>query len=172
MLIGIISDTHDNLDNIALTITWLKNRKIDTLLHCGDICAPITLAKTIIEPFAGAIHLVFGNVDGDRYLIGKRVAESGRDNITIHGELGELEIDGKKIGMNHYPDIAKRLAESGAYDLVCFGHNHQQSYAKVGTTHLVNPGTVAGIFGTAAFAVYDTTADTVTLHTLEELRNA
>lgn len=172
MLIGLLSDTHDNLDNITTVITWFKNQKIDTILHCGDVCAPITLAKTIMEPFPGTIHLVFGNVDGDRFLIGKRVTESGRSNVFLHGELGEIEIDGKKIAMNHYPDIAKRLAESGAYDLVCFGHNHQQSYVKVDKTHLVNPGTVAGIFGTAAFAVYDTTADAVTLHTLEELRNA
>ncbi len=169
MLLGLLSDTHDNLDNIALVITWFKNQKIKTILHCGDVCAPITLIKTIVEPFPGTIHLVFGNIDGDRFLMLKRVHETGRENVFLHGELGEIEIDGKKIAMNHYPNIAKRLAQSGAYDLVCFGHNHQQSLETVGKTELVNPGTVAGIFGKAAFASYETTTGKVTLHSVDEI---
>lgn len=169
MKLAIISDTHDNIENISRVLSWIKKQGIETVLHCGDVCAPITLVKSILDHFEGTLHLVFGNIDGDRFLMLKKVSEMGRKNVFLHGELAEIEIDGKKIAMNHYPDIAKRLAESGAYDLVCFGHNHTQSLATVGKTSLVNPGNVAGIFGEAACATYDTTSGTVELYRLDSL---
>lgn len=169
MLIGIISDSHDNIDNLIRALEWFTRQGVTTLFHCGDVCAPSTFMKIVVGKFPGTIHHVFGNVDGDRFLIHKLVSESERDNVYLHGEFGQIEIDGKKIALNHYPDIAKRLAESGAYDLVCYGHNHTQAVETVGKTTLLNPGTLGGLFAPATFATYDTVTGEVTLLNVEEL---
>ena len=143
MLIGIISDTHDNIPNIEKALAWFTKQGIKIILHCGDICAPGTFVKSIVANYLGTIHCVFGNVDGDRFLTLQKVHETGRDDVFLHGELAEIEIDGRKIAMNHYPEIARRLAESGAFDLVCYGHNHIQSSETIGKAAFVNPATLA-----------------------------
>jgi uncharacterized protein len=66
--------------------------------------------------------------------------------------------------MTHYPQIARPLALSGQFDLVCHGHDHTQRLETHGRTLLVNPGEVMGRFGTARYAIYETTAHQATLH--------
>ncbi|MFC1687220.1 metallophosphoesterase [Patescibacteria group bacterium] len=169
MLIGIISDSHDNIENISKVLEWFNKQGIKTLLHCGDLCAPSILVNVLAEKFPGTINVVFGNVDGDRFLMQKLISEKALHNVLLHGELAEIEIDGKKIAMNHYPAIAKNLAASGNYDLVCYGHNHIQAEEKVGNTLMLNPGTLGGIFAPATLATYDTATGEAKLLSLEEL---
>jgi predicted phosphodiesterase len=58
----------------------------------------------------------------DRWLLTRNANAAG--NVTLHGELTELELGGRKIAVNHYPHIARRLAESRDYDAVFYGHDH------------------------------------------------
>ena len=71
-----------------------------------------------------------------------------------------MQIDGKKIAINHYPYIGERLAQSGQYDAVFHGHTHLVRNEKVGKTLLVNPGPVCGFKNgkdvPATYAIYDT----------------
>ncbi len=150
MRIAILSDIHDN---IWVLRDLLAGLQADALLFCGDFCAPFTLAQ-IAEGFGGPVHVVFGNNDGDKLLL-SRVA--GRfSHVTLHGELAELELDGRRVAVSHYPPIGRALARSGVYDLVCYGHNHERTVEQVGATVLVNPGEVMGRFGRSTYAVYDT----------------
>jgi len=88
MRIAILSDTHDN---IWVLKNLLAGLQADTLLFCGDFCAPFTLAQ-IAEGFAGPVHVVFGNNDGDKLLMSQ---VAGRfPHVTLHGDLAELELDG------------------------------------------------------------------------------
>jgi len=57
--------------------------------------------------------------------------------------------------MTHYPSIARTLAQSGSYDLVCHGHDHTRAITRVGKTLLLNPGEVMGRFGVRSYAIYD-----------------
>jgi len=41
MLIGILSDIHDNLPNLQKALDQFSRRKIATLIFCGDFCSPI-----------------------------------------------------------------------------------------------------------------------------------
>lgn len=41
MLVGIITDTHDNLAGIQKAIQIFKEQKIEMLIHCGDWVSPI-----------------------------------------------------------------------------------------------------------------------------------
>jgi len=166
MKFAIISDSHDNLPNIYKMLDFLKKENITTLIHCGDVCAP-SVMKEIASKFGGQMHLVFGNVDGDR----EKMVELAKslDNLTIHGEKGELEIDGKKIGFVHYPFEAEKMAETNQYDLVFYGHNHKAWEKKVGNCILRNPGTLAGLFAKATFATYDTETGQAKLILLERI---
>jgi putative phosphoesterase len=177
MKIAIISDTHDNIPNLEKALKWMKENKIEQLIHCGDLCAPSVLAKVIAPNFPGRIHLVFGNVE-DRDLTPQFAANF--NHVKHYGDLGEATIDGKKIAFVHYPEKAKELAQTGSpraksrgeaskYDLVFYGHNHRPWEEKIGQTRLINPGTLSGMFAKATFAVYNTKNDELELKILERL---
>lgn len=153
MKIAIVSDIHDNIWKLAEVLPEIARQQAEVLIFCGDFCAPFTL-KQLAEGFNGPVHVVWGNNDGDKWLL--TTIAAGAANVTLYGELAELDVAGRKIGVNHYPAIGQRLAESGAYDLVCYGHDHQARIEQVTQTVLVNPGEVMGRFGKSTFAVYDT----------------
>jgi predicted phosphodiesterase len=64
--------------------------------------------------------------------------------VQVHGELLETEIGGRRIAMQHFDNIAKGLAASRLYDLVCYGHNHRRKLERIGDTLVVNPGPIMG----------------------------
>lgn len=167
MEIAIISDTHDNLANFKKAISFIQKEKIEVIIHCGDICAPSTLQEAF-QDFKGKVHIVFGNVDGDHFRITKLSFESLPD-VKIWGELGEIEVDNKKIAFCHLPEFARGLASTQKYDLVFYGHTHKPWEETVGKTKLVNPGNLAGLFYKATFAVYDTKTDRLELKIIEKL---
>ena len=67
--------------------------------------------------------------------------------MQLHGEYFRGEFNGRTVAMNHYPDKARKLAELGIYDIVCYGHNHTLSEEKLGSCLLLNPGPVMGFHG-------------------------
>jgi len=153
MKFAIVSDTHDNIQNFSKVIDFLNKEKIDLMLHCGDICNQSTIDQAQ-ENFKGKIHFVRGN--GDFEL----------DQVP---ETMELELAGKKIFFNHYPDIAKKMAETGNYDLAFYGHTHRPWEERVGNCRLVNPGELAGQRYKPTFAIYNTETDKLELRILERL---
>ncbi len=167
MKIAIISDSHDNLANLDQALAFLKKEGIKVMIHCGDVCAPGVM-KYLAENFPGQIHLVFGNVDGDHDMM-NQLAKEKLKNVKIYGEIGELEIDQQKIAFTHRPERARQLALSKNFDLVFYGHTHQPWKETVGRSRLINPGTLAGLFAKATFAVYDTSNNQLELKLLEQL---
>ena len=153
MKIAIISDTHDNVPNLEKALKWMKENNISQIIHCGDLCAPSIIKEVIAPQFSGQIHLVFGNVE-DRVLTPKVAGQF--KNIKHYGDQGELEIDGCKVAWAHFPEEAKKLAETGKYSFVFYGHTHKPWEEKIGNCRVVNPGTLAGMFQKATFAVWDT----------------
>jgi putative phosphoesterase len=157
MLIGVLSDSHDHLPNIAKAVRAFTERKIGALLHAGDLCSPFVFRElrelTSLSP---RMYAVFGNNDGDRVLLTNK---GGRFCVFRDG-VHTLELEGRRIVMMHYPDVAESLYRSGDFDLVIYGHNHQ---ARVEGTEriLLNPGTCAGYLADQASVA------TVNLETLE-----
>jgi len=153
MKLAIISDIHDHIPNLEKALPQAAD--CDALICCGDLNSPF-VAKALGEGYRGPIHVVFGNNDGDRF----RIAAIGSqfDQITFHGEYAELELDGKQFAIQHFDNIGRGLAKGEAFDVVCFGHNHQFELSKVGRTQIINPGEILGLLsGTATFVKYDTT---------------
>ena len=156
MLIGIMSDSHDNIWNLAKALQKMKIRGVDAILHCGDLASPFIVEHLDSENVP--VHIVFGNV-ADRYLTEKMV-EKAR-NVTLHGDMAELKMDNKKIAMVHDPEFGKALAKTKRYDIVFYGHTHIFKQEKVGKTLLVNPGEIMGRKAVPTFAIYNTENDTV-----------
>jgi hypothetical protein len=152
MLIAVLSDIHDNIWNLADALEQVRATGAGALIFCGDFCAPFTLSQ-LGQNFDGPVHCVFGNNDGDPRLLVRNAQAAG--NVTLHGQYAELDLGGRRIAVNHYPEIARRLAESGRFDLVCYGHNHEAQVERVGDTVLANPGEVMGRFGKPTFGLYD-----------------
>jgi len=152
MLIAVASDIHDNIWNFERALADIGGRGAEAMLFLGDFCAPFTLSQ-MAEGFAGPIHVVFGNNDGDPFLLSTNAAKHA--HVTLHGLMAELELGGRRVALNHYPQIAQRLAESGAYDAVFSGHDHKRAVATVGRTLWANPGEVMGRFGRPSWGLYD-----------------
>lgn len=153
MKFAVVSDTHDHIKNFTKVIDFLNAQKITTILHCGDICNQEIIDEAA-KSFKGEIIYVRGNGDYELPEIPEKL---------------KLELDGKKIFFNHYPEIAKAAAESGKYDLVFYGHTHRPWMEEIGKCKLVNPGELAGQRYKPTFAVYDTETDKLELKILERL---
>jgi putative phosphoesterase len=159
MLIAVLSDCHDNIWNLEKVLPRLD--KTEVVLFCGDFCAPFTL-KMLAEGFPRPIHAVFGNNDGDAFLMLTVARQVG--NVTFHKPIAELELGGKRIAVAHYPELGEALALSGKYDAVFSGHNHQNQVTTVGSTLWGNPGEVMGRFGKPSFGMYDTATGQFEIH--------
>ena len=135
MKIGIISDTHDNVENILKAVKLFTGKKVNSVLHCGDVVAPST-----VNFFNGVrLTLVRGNCDGDVEHIKKKLEAIGGEYL---GEVGEIALSGKKILMYHGTDSEKldNFIKSGKYHFVLTGHTHTIRDESVGGTRVLNPG--------------------------------
>lgn len=152
MKIAIVSDTHDNWSNFEKALVWIKKENIKLVLHCGDISSQETINQAK-KFFDGQVKFVKGNADWDLEL----------------PDFLELEFNNKKIGFVHFPNEAKKMAQSGKYDLVFYGHTHRPWDEKISECHMINPGELAGQFYKPTFAVYDTATGELELKILEKL---
>jgi putative phosphoesterase len=151
MLVGVLSDIHDNLGNLEAALDVFRGRGIETLLFLGDFCSPIP--SRVLGSYSGVVHCVFGNGDGDRFAI-RGFADGGA--LRLHGEWAELELGGRSLAMTHYPFYARALARTGDYDAVFSGHTHERHGERIGDTLWLNPGEVLGWKGSASVAIWDT----------------
>lgn len=160
MKIAILSDSHDNIWCLEKALDEVSRQNCDVLLHCGDLVAPFILAQ-MAQAFDGPIHVIEGNNDGDGRL--QQQVAAGFPHITLHGPYAELELGGRKVALIHYPEPARRIAQSGVFDLVCYGHDHQQHWERVGDCLLVNPGEVMGRYGSPSWGIYECESHQFTL---------
>jgi putative phosphoesterase len=132
-MIGVISDTHDNLEAIAKAVKVFNEKNVSLVLHAGDFVAPFTAKgfKELSCPLKG----VFGNNDGDPVAL-----------LKFYRGIGEIspgwiktEHQGKVICLTHC-----QLPEppSGC-DIYIYGHSHEPEVIKRDCL-IVNPGECGG----------------------------
>ena len=167
MLIGIISDSHDNVGNLKQALIWMRKNKVEKILHCGDIVHLDIISQVWPEDFKASLDCVSGN--GDFEIEFKKIPQNLSDILNYHGQIGELEIDGILIAFCHQPKLAKELAMTEKYQLVFYGHTHQPWIDKIGATFLINPGNLGGQRVEATMAVYDTVEKRLDLKKLADL---
>ncbi len=155
MLIGIISDTHDNLPLIEKAINRLNKENAELVLHAGDYVSPFVIPKfkTLKTKLIG----VFGNNDGDHELLKKRFSEN--KNLEIRGTFAKITVEGLSIALLHgeNEELLKALTESDGFDVIVHGHGHHSSIRKKDKTLIINPGEVCGyLSGKSTLALFDT----------------
>ena len=101
MKIGLISDTHDNIQNIGKAVRKFNDKHVDVVIHAGDFINPIA-----VESLAGVTLVgVLGNNDTD--IVG---LTSTFDKIhgELKGEIFEKVYDGMRFAVYHGTSLAKK----------------------------------------------------------------
>ena len=162
MNIGIVSDTHDNLDRVEAAVETFEREDCEVVVHCGDFVAPFS-----VTPFDGdwTFYAVRGNNDGE-WAVDATVESFG----TYLGEMGELSLDGAEVAVYHGTSgaIVDALVECGTYDYVVHGHTHEAGTEEYEGTVRVNPGGIAIPPAPDPFSVatLDTGSGALTFHDL------
>ncbi len=149
MRVGVISDTHNHLPNVARIVELLNAARIDAVVHTGDITRAATLEA--LSRIRAPLVAVLGNNDERDGLcevaphLGARVAE---------GPL-ELAWAGRRIVVVHDPrdlDWARRPE----HELALHGHDHRYRLERSDGCTIFNPGESAGhLPGRSAVGVVD-----------------
>lgn len=151
MLIGICSDTHDHIEHIKKAVAVFRENKVERVIHAGDYCSPFT-----VPLFEGlSLHGIFGNNDGDRYLLMRKFDEIG---AVLHGDFFTFKEEKIRFAVYHgtYPEITESLERCGQYDVVISGHTHQPKVDTIENTLSINPGSVNGFGQDALIGLFDT----------------
>ncbi len=139
MKIGIISDTHNDLNNLKAALDILRAEKVTKILHCGDVCGP-----DIIRALADFdVWIAQGNMDRNLGL--GQVAEETIGNNRL-AWFHRPTLDGYPIAMIHgdNDEVLRNLITSGEYSYVFHGHTHRRCDRTVGRTRVINPGAMGG----------------------------
>ena len=147
MMIGVMSDSHDNLPRIRAALKRLAAEEVEVLLHAGDFVAPFAVRE--ILTFPRRVIGVFGNNDGERAGIRALWPEVNDPPFAIC-------LDGKNILMTHDRARVKQEDLKGV-DILIYGHNHKPSITTEDGVLCVNPGECGGwLSGKATVAIIDT----------------
>ena len=134
MRIAVLSDTHSRYQTVEAALALIEERKVDLILHCGDIDDAET-----VWLFPGNTRFVFGNCDTDRAALRQAIHAIG---ATLHEPFGSLELPGAKVAFIHgdVNSLFDRLEHAGEYDYLFYGHSHHAEEHRTGKTRVVNPG--------------------------------
>ena len=153
MKIAIVSDIHDHTNHLLSAVVTAKELGCERMIFLGDM-AHLRSFITLREEWSGPLDLVFGNneYEWDEFM---RYAETAPDT-TLHGEYGELELDGRRIFFCHLPSDVLRASASGRYDVIFYGHTHDARCEYHDGVLLANPGEVQGRQSVPSIGVYET----------------
>ena len=120
------------------------------LLFCGDFYARTTLVQ-LAEGFSGEVHIIWGNNDGDQWLLTDQASRF--PHVTIHGALAELRLAGRSIGPIIIRDSSTSCRSRGGRSGLLWARPYcaQRKTGKWNLS-LVNPGEVMGRLGASACA--------------------
>ena len=141
MLIGVVSDTHNNLKNIELIIDLFNDEDVSLVVHTGDIASAKSLDK--FSRLKCSLVGVYGN--NNRNEIGlKEVAL--KNNFIFKEPPNTLCLDGRNIAIFHEPELIENfLLENHNFDLVLHGHTHRYRNEVNNNVLYFNPGESAGM---------------------------
>jgi putative phosphoesterase len=155
MLVGIMSDTHDDIVQTKKAVAKFNREGVDQVLHAGDFISPFMIDT--LKELKARLTGVFGNNDGDRSLLERK---SGvLPSMKITGTFARIDLGGMKIALLHGNDreLLETLTACGSLDLLVYGHTHRPEIRREGSLLIVNPGEVYGhLTGRSTIALVDT----------------
>ncbi len=144
MRIGVVSDTHNHLPNVARLVELLNAAGVARVVHTGDITQPKTLE--VLARLEAPLHGVFGNNDrGEREALEVAAARLGIE--LADGPL-ELTWADRRIVVVHDPrDLGTFPFSDGKGEcpsVALHGHTHLRTIERGPGRLVFNPGECAG----------------------------
>lgn len=134
MKIGILSDTHDQVERTSRAVAALVGAGAEALVHCGDL----TLPAVVLECGGLPGYFVFGNNDFDEEGLRRAMDRVGGHCL---GRGGEVVLGGRRVAVTHgdSADEVRRLLGADP-DYFLYGHSHWAADERRGATRRINPG--------------------------------
>ncbi len=162
MKIALLSDSHGNWSALRSAVATASELSCDVLFFAGDLVRPDGVA--VLAEFSGPVHMIIGN---NEFEIDDIWAEAeASQNVIYHGEVCDIDREGVRIFMHHYPEEAEKKARSDTYDLCIHGHRHVFRNDSVGGTRLVSPGAISHRGSQPEWAIFDTETGEMTRKTI------
>lgn len=140
-MIGILSDTHDNLTRVRQAVRLFNDAGCDLVIHAGDFVAPFTVDE--LRNLRAPVKGVFGNCDGER--AGLTRAFQGM------GEIREAPFAFLHAGLRfvvvHLEGMAAPFFVARTCDVIVSGHTHRPVVESRDGILLINPGEAGGWLG-------------------------
>ena len=158
MLVGVMSDSHDNIAMVRRALEVFRREGVEAVIHLGDIVSPPTLR--VLAGEAGVpVYAVYGNNCGERLGLA-RVAEKA--GAWLREPPASLELGGRRLLLIHgfgspenTVELVDALAESRRWDAVLYGHTHKARVDYRRGVLILNPGETAGILEEPSVAILD-----------------
>ncbi len=160
-LVGIMSDSHDNMPAIRAAVELFNEKRVDLVIHAGDLVAPFTARE--IKKLNCPYKIILGNNDGE--ILGLYRIYEGHVFQPPH----QFKINEKKVLVLHDAILLNTLKGIKSFDLIIYGHDHTASITESPSGQLiVNPGECGGwLSGKSTVAIWDAVngeVDLIDLH--------
>ena len=150
-MIGIMSDSHDNLHNVNRAVDIFVERSCRMVIHAGDFVAPFSAHA--LGRLDCPVRSVFGNCDGERAGL-----------VRVLGGFGEIQDEpysfvweGIRFIIKHLDRGVSELCQREEPDVLVYGHTHKPEIDQRGSTLIINPGETGGwVNGRPSVALLDT----------------
>lgn len=166
MKIAVISDIHENLNNLALFFKDIESKDIEYILCLWDLINN-WIAK-ILAWSPVPVFSIWWNNDWTKVAITKTSMLQWA-NLTMWETVYDfIELDWKKIFMSHYPVLAQSMAKSWDYDVVLYGHDHNKNIDMIWDCLIMNPWEISSHKSwICSYGIYDTMDNKVELIELD-----
>lgn len=155
MKIGLLSDTHNNIELTVKALRIFRSRDINRIIHAGDITSPVML--DLFTDFQCTFVLGNGDIDIDG--LNQKAGTLGFEAIE---EYSTFNLGGKKFIAFHGNNIPlfRRAVASREYDYIIKGHTHMYENYVSNECRVINPGPLYGP-DENSIAILDTDEDKV-----------
>ena len=160
-MIGILSDSHDNITHLRAAVRMFRDAGCDLVVHAGDFVAPFAARE--LAAAGCPVKAVYGNCDGEKAGLAAALDPYG----YIQAPPLVFEHGRRRILVTHLNRPAEEFAAKHTYDVVIFGHTHKPDVRRDGKTLLINPGETGGwVTGRSTVVFYDPAADEANIVTV------
>ena len=141
MLIGVVSDTHNNVKNIEEIISLFNRESVELVIHTGDITNSNSLK--LFQKLNAKLIGVYGNNDRNETGLQEVVT---LNSFEFQNPPKLIRLHNRNIAIFHEPDeIETYLSETQGINIVVHGHTHRYREEILNKILYFNPGESAGM---------------------------
>ena len=156
MKIGIVSDSHGDVDRLSRAMEIFRAHQTDAIVHCGDVGS--SECVRLLSDAGCDVYMVAGNVD-------RRVRELSllAEQLGIRFSCEVVQVpfaEGRFLVAAHGDDekILGELIHEHQFPYVCHGHTHKRRDERIENVRVINPGALHNA-KVPTVAVLDTDTD-------------